>query len=78
MLTEREGRCEVSGADIDALVKQLRSRQDDDCDEAAATITALQAEVERLRRSRDRYREQWENEKRRFAETMAALERTKP
>lgn len=40
--------------------------------EAAAEITRLRAENELLRRRVERYRKAWENEKRRFTETMAA------
>ena len=43
------------------------------CAIAADEITALRAEVERLKRSRDRYRVAWEEEKRRFTAARAAL-----
>lgn len=53
-----------------------KGQADPEITEAAARIAALEAEVGRLQRARDRYREQWENEKRRFAETIAALGET--
>jgi hypothetical protein len=42
--------------------------------DAADDITRLRAENERLKRSRDRYRAAWEEEKRRFTAARAALE----